>query len=133
MADLSITPANVNPSEDAITREGVAGSTIAAGQVVSVVDNEVVLADASPSQPNFVRGLLVNSGSAGQPVTYVSSGDVTIGSGYTVGTRLFLSATAGGVCPYADLSTGDAIVYIGIIKSATTLSVNIHNVGAVVP
>jgi hypothetical protein len=98
-----------------------------------VVDNEVVLADASPSQPNFVRGLLVNSGSAGQPVTYVSSGDVTIGSGYTVGTRLFLSATAGGVCPYADLSTGDAIVYIGIIKSATTLSVNIHNVGAVVP
>lgn len=133
MADFTITASNVVPSALTLKLEGTAGATIAAGQAIIEVNGEIVLADASAAATANVLGIAVNSAADGQPIKWIAFGDLVIGSGFTVGTRMFLSATAGALCPYADLVTGDSIVYVGTVKTATTLSVNIHNVGALVP
>ena len=136
MADLAITAANVVPSASAVVREGTADDTIAAGDLVykdASDNNYIKLADADVEATSQVVGLAVTSSSAGQPVKYVESGDVVIGSGFTEGVLYVLSATGGGICPLGDLTTGQYVTYIGMTTSATTLSIKLHVTGAQVP
>lgn len=133
MADLTITAANVVPDSGARVARGYAGEAITAGDVVylDTVNNEYLLADAdsATAAANSPSGIALNGASDGQPVAVLVHGDVTLGSVLTAGVAYYLSATAGGIAPYADLVSGDNVVLLGIAKSATVLHVKIVDPG----
>jgi hypothetical protein len=125
--DLAITAGSLIPSTSAVMRDGVAGVAITAGQLVykDTADNKLKLADANGASA-LIRtpiGLASNTAGIGQNVRYIiSDPDLTIGGTVSNGAAYVLSATAGGVAPIADLTTGwyPCLVAIGI--SATKVS-----------
>lgn len=133
MADLSITAANVVPSSAAIIHSATAGATITAGQLIYIDSSDLdsrsrgkaKLADANSgtSAVRSVAGIAINGASSGQPVDYVSRDTALViaASGLTAGTIYGLSATAGGIAPSADFTTGWYPSVIGIAKSTTTI------------
>lgn len=134
MADLSITAANVAAGSNARTTAGVAGETITAGQVVykKASDGEYYLADADDATEEVRQpdGIALNGASDGQPIDVLLGGDITIGATVTAGTAYYLSPTAGGIAPLADVLSGDDIVLIGLASSASVLRVMIFATGA---
>lgn len=131
MSDLSITATSVVQGGNAKVDHGVAGASVTAGQAVYLdsATRKQKLADSNGSGTFPPDGVLLNGAASGQPVSYVTEGDVTIGATLTAGTFYFLSATAGGICPFGDLTTGDRVVMIGYAKSASVLSVKIIDTG----
>lgn len=110
MADLSITAANVLKSTDAQTEEGIAGATITAGQAVykdSSDSDKLKLADADAVASAAGVGIALHGAAAGQPLRYQKGGIITPGATLTKGEHYFVSTTAGGLCPLADLASGD--------------------------
>lgn len=125
MADLSITAANVIAASSATTRSGTAGATITAGQVVYFdrTDSKYKLADADavPSGGFGSVFIALNGASDNQPISVLSGGSVAMGSVFTAGTSYYLSPTAGGIAPLADVLSGDDVVLLGVAISATNL------------
>jgi hypothetical protein len=135
MADLSITSANVVAGSGAKKVTGTAGATITAGQVVyfDTTDSKYKLADTD-SATAAVRspaGIALNGAANNQPLTVLTSGPVTIGATVAVGDVYYLSGTAGGLAPAADVAPGDYPCIIGICTSTSVLDVKIHEAGAV--
>ena len=123
MADLSITAANVlqssNSQKSNVTTAGVA---ITAGQVCyKYSDGTAHLASSTGASPaNQPIGIAANNAAAGQPVTIVASDPAfTPGATIAAGVPYFLSANAGGICPFGDLATGDTGVFLFIGNSTT--------------
>jgi hypothetical protein len=127
MADLSITAASVKPSAGAVITSGIAGATITAGQLVhrNTTSGKFVLSDADGSGLKQVLGVALNGASDGQPLSVQTGGDITIGATVTAGTTYYASPTAGGICPLADVASGDDPIIIGIAKSASVLMLRI--------
>lgn len=133
MANLSITPSNVVPGATAATVHYnppnlVAGEAIAAGEVVCLLasDGKAYKADANDADKRNVIGIAGNSAAAaGQRVDVISqAAALPIGThGVAVGIPYFLSATAGKLCPLADLASGDLPVLCAYITSSTELQV----------
>lgn len=133
MADLSITAASVIAGTDANVAHGTSGATVTAGQAVYLdsTDSRYKLADANSGtaaarQP---KGIALHGASAGQPLAVQTSGDITIGATLTGGVAYYLSDTPGGICPVADVGSGEYPCIIGIAKSTTVLDVNIQASG----
>lgn len=126
-ADIAITAANLTPSSSAVTRDGIAGVAITAGQLVykDTADNKIKLADANGASA-LIRtpiGMASNTAGIGQNVRYIiSDPDLTLGGTVSNGSAYVLSATAGGIAPIADQTTDwyPCIVAIGI--SSTKIS-----------
>lgn len=133
MADLSITATSVLAGGGAKTVEGVAGAALTAGQVVYLdsATNSYKLADnnSATAAARSPDGIALNGAASGQPVEVLTRGPVTIGATMTAGVVYYLSATAGGICPVADLTTGHYPTILGIATSTTVLSVQIHESG----
>lgn len=137
MADLSITAASVVAGSNATTERGTAGETITAGQVVyrDATTGKYLKADnnsatAAVRQP---RGIALNGAALNQPLGVLTSGDITIGATLTAGARYYLSETAGGIQPEADLATtGEYVALIGLAKSTTVLAVDIQYPGVAI-
>lgn len=130
MADLTITAASVIKGSNATTEVGTAGETITAGQVVfkntSTGKYELADCDSATAAERQPRGIALNGASDGQPLVIMRSGDVTIGATLTAGTAYYLSATAGGICPLADLGSGDYVCLLGLASSTTVLALDIQ-------
>lgn len=129
MADLTITAANVVASSTAKVEHGTAGATITAGKVVyldTAATGKWKLADADEDtaieRGSAKVGVALNGASDGQPVTVALEGDITIGATMTAGSAYYLSATPGGICPVADLATGDYYTLLGSAKSTSVLA-----------
>lgn len=110
-ADVTITAASVVPSSSAKTIRREAGVALTAGQLVYVEysTNQFKLADANSATAEVrrVAGIVVTSGAAGTIVSAVTRDyDLTLGGTTAKGTVYLLSATAGGIAPLADLTTG---------------------------
>jgi|GEM_PF-2483714 len=126
--DLSITAANVTPSANAVIREGIAGAAITAGKLLyrdPSASFTLKLADANDAGVNVrtVCGIAINSASVGTPCKYVISDPaLVIGATVANGTVYILSATAGGVAPLTDLTTGWYLYVIGCGTSTTTIA-----------
>ena len=133
MADLTITAASVIAGAGAATENGTLGATVTAGQVLykAASDGRWYLADnnAASSEVRSPRGIALNGGATGQPVRVLLSGPVTIGATMTPGVAYYLSDTAGGICPVADLGTGEFPSIVGIATSSTVLNVNFQSAG----
>tara|TARA_Y100000593_G_scaffold67933_2_gene124890 strand:+ start:11575 stop:11988 length:414 start_codon:yes stop_codon:yes gene_type:complete len=137
MADLTITASDVVPPSTGVA-DGTAGEAIVAGQAVyldSTDDSKVKLADADDTEAKAAAvGIAVNSApKAGQPVSYVTLGDLTVTSGVTVGEIYVVSGTAGGVAPEGDLASSDYVTILGIGKTSTSIAVKVHVSGIQVP
>lgn len=127
-SDLSITATNVIPSSAAVIQTGTAGAAITAGQLVykSAADRKFYLADCDSATAGVrdVYGMAVTSSAAGAPCSVVLE-DPNLGiaaSGLTNGTIYLLSATAGGLAPAADATTGWYPTVVAIAKSSTTIA-----------
>jgi hypothetical protein len=133
MADISITAANVLAGSNARKENGTAGETITAGQFVyrdsSTGKYMKADADATTAAARTPRGVALNGASDGQPLQIARSGDVTIGGTLTAGVTYYLSNTPGGLCPVADVGTGEYFCTLGIAKSATVLALGINYSG----
>lgn len=134
MADLSITAASVLAGSGATTEPGTLGATVTAGQAVykDSADGLWKLADnnSATAAVRTPQGIALNGGATGQPVKVLREGPITIGATVTAGVVYYLSDTPGGICPVADLATGEYPTVIGIATSATVIDVGIHASGA---
>lgn len=127
MADLSITVANIIAQAGAITDVGAFGATVTAGQILykDTSDASLKLADnnSATAAARSPVGMALNGGAAGQPCKYLKEGDVAMGAILTPGTVYYLSDTPGGICPVADLASGEYPTVIGIARSSSVLRV----------
>ncbi|QDP55375.1 MAG: hypothetical protein Tp176DCM1853251_59 [Prokaryotic dsDNA virus sp.] len=123
MADLTITAANVIRGANAVITRGTAGAAITAGQIIYADASDAFqLADADAFTAGVTEVFMALNGAAtGQPVTALKSGDVALGAILTAGSAYYLSGTAGGIMPAADLTVGDEVVQLGLASSTTTL------------
>jgi hypothetical protein len=133
MADLTITASSVVAGSGAKKTTGTAGASITAGQTVYLdsATNTYKLADCD-SATAAVRspaGIALHAASSSQPLTILTSGPVTIGASVTAGVAYYLSATPGGICPVADLATGDYPVILGLATSTTVIDIDIQEAG----
>lgn len=128
MADITITAASVVAGSNATKESGTAGETITAGQAVyKAADGKYMKADSNSAtalarQP---RGIALNGASLNQPLAIQRSGDITIGATLTAGLAYYLSDTPGGICPVADIGSGEYVCLLGVSKSTTVLGVEI--------
>lgn len=133
MADISITAANVIAGSNATVEHGTAGATITAGQVVykAASDKKWKLADnnSATSEVRIATGVALNGASNGQPISVQKAGDITIGGTMTAGVAYYLSDTPGGICPVADLASGEYSCLLGMSKSTTVLALDISYSG----
>lgn len=137
MADLTVTATSVLPGTTGADFEmGVAGATVTAGQTVylDTSTNTYKLADANASALTaVVRGVALHGASSGQPLRIQRAGVYTAGATVVVGTVYVQSATAGGIAPAADLTTGYYTSVLGVGVTASTLGLSIYNSGVAVP
>lgn len=128
MADITITAASVVAGSDASTEQGTAGETITAGQQLykSSTTYKWMKADSNSAtaEARQATGTALNGAALNQPVVVQRSGEVTIGATLTPGTAYFLSDTPGGICPVADIGSGEYVCQVGLAKSATALALN---------
>jgi hypothetical protein len=135
MSDLSITAANVVSGSGSRIIHGTAGATLTAGQVVyldsATSTYKLADTDSATAAVRVPAGITLNAAASGQPVSVHVSGPLTIGATVAVGDVYYLSGTAGGLAPFADVAAGDYPCIIGICPSTSVLDVKIHAAGAV--
>lgn len=133
MADLVVTAASVLPGSDSVVEDGVSSATLTAGKVVykssttglwGLADNDSATADVRQA-----LGIALHGASAGQPIRVHKQGDLTFNAVFIAGVAYYLSDTPGGICPVADLLTGDYPCLLGMAKSTTVLAVRIQYPG----
>lgn len=146
MSDLSITTSQVQPNATGARSEvtGIAGEAITAGQTVyydaSTGTWKKAQADgtaAEAGQDGY--GIALNSApGANQPVQVALPGStVTLGAGAApaAGTIYFISPTAGGIAPVADLSSTNKInpIALGVGSNKVKILAGAYDAGAVKP
>lgn len=135
MADITITASGVLKSESSEVAEAIAGAAIAQGEWLyadAADSNKLKLAQATTLAKSVVVGMAITGAAAGQPVKYLTSGEVTV-NGLAVGDVYVVSATAGKMCLRTDLVAGNFVTILGGGKSATNLRVSISALSVAVP
>jgi len=136
MADLTLTAANVLAGSNATTNLGTAGATITAGQVVYFDDTtktyKLADTDSATAAVRSPVGIALNGASSGQPLMVLTAGDITLGAVLTAGTAYYLSGNPGGICPVADVASGDYPVILGMAKSTSVLAIKIVEAGVAI-
>jgi len=131
--DLVPTVGEVLPTSGQPTMQRNAGETVTAGQVVylKAADDKFWLADANAEASADAKGIALHAALAGQPLKIQTDGPFTIGAtaAMTVGEAYFLSETAGGICPRADV-TSAWVCYLGTATTAGVLKLAIDRAGA---
>ena len=129
MANLSITAANLRPLS-ATTQSVLSGAAIAIGNVVYIddTDSKAKLSDANVVAAAKVLGVAIAATSATDQKTLIATGgEITLGATLVAGTNYYLSATAGSICPEADLTTGDRKIRIGWARTTTAFVIDIED------
>lgn len=129
MADYTFTATNVAWVSGSRVTTKVAAETLTAGQIIYInADGAVAKADANASGKKDVAGIALNACGAGQPAVYQTSGEISFGSGtFTTADIVIPSATAGGLCPSSDLTTGMQPGVVGFAQNSGTLTLVLSN------
>jgi hypothetical protein len=136
MADLTVTAASVLWTSGNKT-SGVAGEALTAGQSVylKASDSKIWKAqcDGTSAEAEAV-GVALHAAGANQPIVYATQGSViNIGATTAKTTTYMVSATAGGVAPQADLTSGQYITRLGYSTATDgTFKIDIVATGATV-
>lgn len=137
MADLAPTAGSVVAAEGISKTEQIAGASIVAGDwlYMDTANNNVMkLAQADGTALEAtVYGMALNTASIGQPVLVARAGDVDFGCTITVAAVYILSATAGKICPVADLVSSSYLSIVGYGTAANNLVIAIQNSGVEKP
>ena len=137
MVDLTVTAASVLKGTGASVTAGTAGASITAGQTVYLdsTTNTYKLSDcdSATAAARVCNGIALHAAGSGQPLQVLTGGPITIGATLTLGKVYCLSATAGGICPAADITTGGYLSVLGVPTSTTVLQVAIQASGVVTP
>lgn len=136
MADVSVTAANVVAVAGSNIIDGTLGATITAGQSLyyDTTAGTYKLADANASAATgSLDGIALTGGSSGQPVKILTDGNYNPGGTVVVGTIYVLSATAGAICPAADLASGHYVNVLGVGTTASNIKVTRCKSGVAVP
>lgn len=135
MADLTLTAANVVKGTTAKTKHGVLGAVVTAGQTVyldtTTATYKLADCDSATAAARYPSGIALNGGAIGQPVEVLYEGPITIGGTVAAGVPYFQSGTAGGICPAADMASGDYNTFIGWGQSTTVIDVTFVEAGVV--
>ena len=131
MTDLVVTPANVLEGTQARKQTGVAGAAITQGQsVYSDTSGQLQPAQKDVDAGTAAAvGVALNSGEAGQPITYQSGGEVDVGATLVVGETYVVGAAAGGIAPIADVISTEFSTILGIATAAGVLKMGILQSG----
>jgi len=131
MTDLVVTPANVLEGTQARKQTGVAGAAITQGQsVYSDTSGQLQPAQKDVDSASAAAvGVALNSGEAGQPITYQSGGEVDVGATLVVGETYVVGAAAGGIAPIADVIATEFSTILGIATAAGVLKMGILQSG----
>jgi len=128
VADISITAASVKlvsgPTEDII-----AGATITAFQAVyrEAASGKAKLSDndSATAEVRAIRGMALHAALADQPLKIARNGAlVDVGAVLTAGVDYYLSGTPGGICPRADVTTGDDPIRVGMALSTSRIELD---------
>ena len=129
MADLTITAASVLAGATSAKSSGVAGEAITAGKAVYLsATKKWMLADSNSATAAARKagGIALNGAALDQPIDVQTSGDITLGAVLTAGTAYYLSDTPGGICPLADVGSGEYVCLLGLAKSTTVLALDVQ-------
>lgn len=132
MADLTIVSASV-VKVDAQTDTGIAGEAITAGQPVykDTTTGKMFMAKASGTDDAAgillaaAAGIALNSAALNQPLTFITAGTYVVGATVVKGGIYVVSATFGGIAPYADLNTDKYVTILGWAYDTTHMTIKI--------
>ena len=131
MADVTITAANVRPTEDGdwVLGQGIAGETVTAGQVLyadATDGGKLKAADADSLQKAHAVGVAMSNAAEDQPIRYLASGPAILGSGNLVRGRVYYaSSNAGGLCRESDIATSKYTTAVGVATTTSELTVHL--------
>lgn len=136
MADITVS-GNVTPDSIRNVDIGITQVAITAGQVVykdASNGNKLNLADADAEASAVAEGIALADADAGAACPYlVTGGQLTIsGAPFTKGTDYYVSTTAGGIAPKADLGAGDYVTRLGTASSTSVLLLEIDATGVTI-
>lgn len=134
MADLTITGANFGVASASVKQVTVqAGEAITRGMPVyldGTDSNKAKKALNTAAASTVVYGIASQESSAdGDYISVVTTGTIKTGATMTVGQAYYLSTTAGGICPFADLDTDDYINLLYRADTTTTAKIVFENSG----
>lgn len=128
MADYTISSIEVASSRSRATNVQ-AKVAISAGEAVYLdsATGKYDLADASTASTATVAGLAVTDAAIDGYFLYVSAELVDLGAILTAGDFVYLSATAGKLCPFSDLVSTNIVTQIGHATTTSNLKINLVN------
>ncbi len=131
MADLVVVAANVKPAASAVTKRGIAGEGISAGQgVFKAADGQIELAEKDLTVTDAAAiGVSLNDAALDQPVEYAITGDVDMGAILAIGQVYIVGAAAGGIAPEADAAAGHFVTVLGVATTVNNLKLGILQSG----
>jgi hypothetical protein len=131
MADLVVIAANVKPGSDLVTKRGIAGETISAGDSLFIAtDGELELCEKDQAVADAACvGVAVNDAAALQPVEYGITGTIDMGAILAIGQTYIVGAGPGGLAPEADAAVGNFTTVVGIATTANILKLGILQSG----
>jgi hypothetical protein len=136
MAALSVTANNVKPGAGAVIEHGTAAVAVTAGQAVYLEASsgkyKLTDADSATAEARTVRGIALHGAAVDQPLSIQTDGLITIGATVAPGVPYFSSATAGGIAPAADNTTGVYPTFIGFGVNTTQIDLNFVAAGVAV-
>lgn len=136
MADLSITAANVGVKGRVATDIVQVGESVTQGQPAYYKnsDGKYYKTDANASTATAVAtGVFLTAASTDGYAILARSGPVNLGATLTVGETYVVSATAGGIAPIGDATTGWYVTILGVASSASQLELSIISSGTPKP
>jgi len=127
MVDLVVVAANVKPGTDAVTKRGIAGEGITAGDsVFEAVDKGIELAEKDLTAADAAAvGVALNDAATDQPIEYAVTGSVTMGAILAIGQTYIVGAGPGGIAPEADAAVGNFVTVIGVATTTSSLKLGI--------
>ncbi len=131
MTDISVTAANVLPAAGAVSKNGIAGEAITAGQsVFEAADGDLELCENDQAAIDAACvGVALNDAAVGQQVNYAITGDVTFNAVLAAGETYIVGAAPGGIAPEVDAVAGEFVTIIGVGTSTTNLKLGILQSG----
>lgn len=131
MADLTVVASNVKPGASVVTKRGIAGEVISAGESIFVAaDKTIQLCENDQAALDAAcKGVSLNGAAVGQPVEYAVTGDVDMGVILSIGQTYVVGAAPGGIAPEVDVVTGEFLTVIGVATTTSNLKLGILQSG----
>jgi len=118
MANLVLTPNSVFTAEKSTSH--LAGETIVAGQLITLLNGVVYIADKNTDDKNRVAGIALNSCSVNQPISFINSGEFESDATIVAG-QVYVLSDVGNITAIQDLITGDYVSVIGYGLNVSTI------------